>query len=150
MRPFGIKIIIIGFDSNGPSIFQVNVDGNYQRKSYSAQGKGANKVINGVENYSTELENFSTDELMICVFSIYFESLDENRKTPPHENSLSIALLGKNSELFILNENMIKFYLKIFKYKLEKAEERTFEYPRNYEDLETESSIEWSDYDSEP
>ena len=80
MRPFGIKLIIIGFDSTGPSIFNLNVDGNYQRKCYSAQGKGANKVINAIENHSTELKYFSTDELMIGVFSIYFKSFDENEK----------------------------------------------------------------------
>lgn len=45
---------------------------------------------------------------------------------------------------------MIKFYGKIFKTNLEKSEESTIERFQDHGDWETESSIDWSTYDSEP
>lgn len=148
-RPFGIKFLMIGYDTTGPSIIDFNPDGSFQRQNYSAQGKGANKVLSSIENFSGEFIDFSVDELIITIFFIYSESPGDNHVNQAFEKSFSISFLGKNSELLVLRENIIQFYLKIFQNKIKKQTENQIEKTRDIDNWDTDSSVDWSTYDSE-
>jgi len=113
LRPFGIKLTMIGYDSTGPLIFDFNSDGSYQRSKYSVKGKDSNKILCYLDQFVNKFDDFSLDELILKTILIFSESTKNSKKFFVKEDSIFLSVLGKNSEMFILKEKMIKFYLKI-------------------------------------
>jgi 20S proteasome alpha/beta subunit len=150
LRPFGIQLIIIGYDSSGPLIFDFNNDGSYERQIYSAQGKGSNKILGNIDQLSDTLEDYSTDELINIIFKVYSKSISKFQKNKLAENPFFLTLIGKNLELFILKENLIKLYLENFQKIDYENEGQDFKTPLTSSNFDTDSSLEWSSYESEP
>ena len=145
-RLFGIKSILIGYDSTGPLIFDFSHDGNYQRSNYSAQGIGSNKIIGLIEQFSDKFERLSLDELMVRSLTIYKQSLGKSTKNIINEKQVFFSILGKNLELTVFREKMIKFYLQNFYKKIENATNNI----NTSIKMNFKSTIDWNDYDSEP
>ena len=149
IRPFGIKTLILGYDSNGPVMFDINVDGNFRRTAFLAQGKSSNKISGHFAEISNEIDNLSIDELITRILLLYLETLMEKERGSLSENSICLSFLGKNSEMIILKEKIINFYLKIHKKKSfeEKANSKE---KMEFDTLhDTDSSFEWSTYEAE-
>ena len=142
IRLFGVKLILIGFDSLGPFLFDFNPDGSFQEVNYSAQGKGSNKIVGILQEFSKKFENYTLDELLCQTILFYIKSLDDSKKKTINENSICLSSIGKNLEMVVLKELILKYYLKIF-------QKRDFwEHEKNEID-ESESAIQWSTYESD-
>lgn len=148
MRPFGIKLIMIGYDSVGPCIFDFDADGNFQRRNFSVQGKNSNKILSYMEEF--ESENFSVDELVIKIISIYSESIKESEKIGVDKHSFLLSLIGKNLELVVLNEKIIEFYLNIFQQRGVGFCENNSDLGTTSKNVDFESTSDWSNYESDP
>ena len=149
-RPFGIRIIMIGYDSTGPVIFDFDINGDFQRKIYSAQGKGSNKILGYSEKIKNELENHSLDELIVQAIQIYIESQKDSEKKEFDEKSFVLSFIGKNSELVILKEKTVDFYLKMLQKKNFLSKNNCIESNYDFQDFESDKTSEWSAYDSDP
>jgi len=150
LRPFGIKMILVGYDSTGPSIFDFNCDGSFQRRMFSAKGKDSIKILAYIDQFSNKLEDFSWDELLLKTILIYIESFKNSEKKKINGDSIFLSLLGKNAEMFILKENMVSFYLKLhqkMEYKFENKYIKSFANSNNYE---IDSGVDSSTFDSDP
>jgi 20S proteasome alpha/beta subunit len=152
MRPFGIKLIMIGYDSTGPLIFDFDNDGNFKGHKFSVQGKNSNKVLSTMEEFENENENenFSLDELVVKIILIYSESIKEVEKRGVDNHSVLLSLIGKNLELFVLNKKIMEFYLNIFQKRGEKVSENYFDLETIIKNVDSESTCDWSSYDSDP
>jgi|NorSeaMetagenome_1021524.scaffolds.fasta_scaffold16083_2 20S proteasome subunit alpha 6 len=145
-RLFGVKLILIGYDSSGPFLFDFNPDGSFQEFNYSTQGKGLNKILGILQEFSKKFENFSLDELLCQIIFFYIKSLENSKKKTINENSICLSSIGKNLEMFVLKELTLKYYLKIFQKRNTGEKENYLE--KNEVD-ESESTIQWSTYESD-
>jgi len=149
-RPFGIRIIMIGYDSTGPVIFDFDINGCFQRRIYSAQGKGSNKILGYSEQLKMELEDYSLDELIVQAIQIYILSQKGSEKKEFDEKSVVLSFIGKNSELVILKEKTVDFYLKLLQKKFFLSKNNSIESNLDFQDFESDKTSEWSAYDSDP
>ena len=148
-RLFGIKLILVGYDSSGPFLFEFNPDGSFQETNYAGQGKGSNKIIGLMQEFSKKLENFSLDELINQILLFYIKSIENSKRKTINENSICLSSIGKNLETIVLREMIIKFYLKIFQKRNCEVNKSYSERNENDDSDEFESIVQWSTYESD-
>ena len=106
--------------------------------------------MGNIDQLSDTLEDYSTDELINIIFKVYSKSISKFQKNKLAENPFFLTLIGKNLELFILKENLIKLYLENFQKIDYENEGQDFKTPLTSSNFDTDSSLEWSSYESEP
>ncbi|ABW97917.1 prsA6 (nucleomorph) [Hemiselmis andersenii] len=111
-RPYGVSVVIGGYDSNGPQLFLISPDGIVQKFRKLITGSNEQFEIQFLERnlhlFNQRNQKFSIDELL---FSFYL-SLGHGLK-----NRVKFALVGRKTPWFIANKKFTEFFLKNFKKK---------------------------------
>mmetsp|Transcript_3526 Transcript_3526/g.9121 ORF Transcript_3526/g.9121 Transcript_3526/m.9121 type:complete len:292 (-) Transcript_3526:4144-5019(-) len=112
-RPYGVSVVIGGYDSNGPQLFSISPDGVVQKFRRLITGSNEQFEIQFLERnlqpFSQSLQKISVDELLYN----FFFSLGHDF----FKNHVRFALVGRKTPWFILNLCSKDFFIKNFKKK---------------------------------
>jgi len=106
VRPFGVSLLVAGFDDDGPQLYQVDPSGSYWAWKASAIGKNANNAKTFLEkryNKDMELEDAINTAIL---------TLKEGFEGAITEENIEIAVVGADKKFRLLTEQEVKDYVK--------------------------------------
>ncbi|KAM5587144.1 proteasome subunit alpha type-2-A [Rosa sericea] len=105
VRPFGVSLLVAGFDDSGPQLFQVDPSGSYFSWKASAMGKN-------VSNAKTFLEKRYTDEIELedAVHTAIL-TLKEGFEGQISGKNIEIGIIGEDKIFRVLSPAEIEDYL---------------------------------------
>jgi len=105
VRPFGVSLLIAGFDSKGPQLFQVDPSGSYWAWKATAIGKNMVNAKTFLEKrYNEELE--LEDAIHTAILT-----LKEGFEGEMDEHNIELALIGDDQKFRILTPAQLKDYI---------------------------------------
>jgi len=105
VRPFGVSLLIAGFDELGPQLFQVDPSGSYWAWKASAIGKNMVNAKTFLEKrYNEEIE--LEDAIHTAILT-----LKEGFEGQMNENNIEIGVIGEDKKFRILTAAQIKDYI---------------------------------------
>ena len=105
VRPFGVSLLVAGYDTKGPQLYQVDPSGAYWAWKASAIGKNylnANTFLE--KRYSTEMEIEEAVHTAILTLKEGFEGAMD-------ENNIEIGIIKEDKTFVKLTPAVIKDYL---------------------------------------
>ncbi|RYQ86103.1 hypothetical protein Ahy_A10g047459 [Arachis hypogaea] len=105
VRPFGVSLLVAGFDDNGPQLYQVDPSGSYFSWKASAMGKN-------VSNAKTFLEKRYTDDMELddAVHTAIL-TLKEGFEGQISGKNIEIGIIGSDKKFRVLTPAEIDDYL---------------------------------------
>eukprot|EP00919_Chromeraceae_sp_WS-2016_P028992 GHVR01068798.1.p1 GENE.GHVR01068798.1~~GHVR01068798.1.p1 ORF type:complete len:119 (+),score=18.79 GHVR01068798.1:432-788(+) len=106
VRPFGISLLVAGYDDNGPQLFQVDPSGAYFGWKSSAIGKNMQNAKTFLEkryNGEVELEDAINTAIL---------TLKEGFEGAMTEENIEIGVIGEDRKFRVLSPAEVKEYLK--------------------------------------
>lgn len=106
VRPFGVSLLVAGFDDDGPQLYQVDPSGSYWAWKASAIGKNATNAKTFLEkryNKDMELEDAINTAIL---------TLKEGFEGAITEQNIEIAVVGTDKKFRVLSEQEVKDYVK--------------------------------------
>ena len=106
VRPFGVSLLIAGFDESGPHLYQVDPSGSYWAWKASSIGKNMTNVNTFLEkryNENIDLE----DAIHTAILS-----LKENFDGTMTSKNVEVAVVRADKQVHIFSLDEIKDYLK--------------------------------------
>ncbi|KHN48891.1 Proteasome subunit alpha type-2-A [Glycine soja] len=105
VRPFGVSLLVAGFDDNGPQLYQVDPSGSYFSWKASAMGKN-------VSNAKTFLEKRYTDDMELddAVHTAML-TLKEGFEGQISGKNIEIGIIGADKKFRVLTPAEIDDYL---------------------------------------
>ncbi|CAL5335378.1 unnamed protein product [Camellia sinensis] len=105
VRPFGVSLLVAGFDDKGPQLYQVDPSGSYFSWKASAMGKN-------VSNAKTFLEKRYTDDMELddAVHTAIL-TLKEGFEGQISEKNIEIGIVGTDKKFRVLTPSEIADYL---------------------------------------
>jgi len=105
VRPFGVSLLIAGYDSQGPQLFQVDPSGSYW--AWKATAIGKNMV-----NAKTFLEKRYGDDLELeDAIHTAILTLKEGFEGEMNENNIELAVISDDKKFRILTPAQVRDYL---------------------------------------
>ena len=105
MRPFGVSLLIAGYDHNGPSLYQVDPSGSYWGWKASAIGKN-------MVNAKTFLEKrYMEDMELEDAIHTAILTLKEGFDGQMTEKNVEVGVVGEDGMFRILSAAEVKDYL---------------------------------------
>jgi len=105
VRPFGVSLLIAGFDEQGPQLFQVDPSGSYWAWKASAIGKNminAKTFLEKRYNEDIELE----DAIHTAILT-----LKEGFEGEMTENNIELGIIGEDKKFRVLTPSQVKDYI---------------------------------------
>ncbi|CAL8149321.1 unnamed protein product [Prunus armeniaca] len=111
VRPFGVSLLVAGFDDSGPQLYQVDPSGSYFSWKASAMGKN-------VSNAKTFLEKRYTDDMELddAVHTAIL-TLKEGFEGQISGKNIEIGIIGTDKKFRVLTPAEIEDYLAEVEYK---------------------------------
>lgn len=105
VRPFGVSLLIAGYDEDGPQLFQVDPSGSYW--AWKATAIGKNHI-----NAKTFLEKRYNDDIELeDAIHTAILTLKEGFEGELNENNIEIGIIGEDKNFKILTSTQIKDYI---------------------------------------
>jgi 20S proteasome subunit alpha 2 len=105
VRPFGVSLLIAGYDDNGPQLYQVDPSGSYFSWKASAMGKN-------VSNAKTFLEKRYTEDMELDdAIHTAILTLKEGYEGQISSNNIEIGIIRADREFKVLSPSEIKDFL---------------------------------------
>jgi 20S proteasome subunit alpha 2 len=105
VRPFGVSLLMGGWDDDGPHLFQVDPSGSYWAWKASAIGKN-------MKNAKTFLEKrYSADIELEDAIHTAIQTLKEGFDGQMTAENIDIAVIGEDRKFRVLGEEAIRDYL---------------------------------------
>lgn len=119
-RPFGLSILIAGFDFDGtPHLYQTDPSGTYHEWKADAIGRSAKTVREFLEKHYAEELVASDEETIKLALKALLEVVQSGSKT------MEVAIMKRGEPLQMLDSNVIDKYIQIIeKEKEEEAEKK--------------------------
>lgn len=105
VRPFGVSLLIAGYDDDGPQLYQVDPSGSYWAWKASAIGKNATNAKTFLEKrYDPEMELEDAIHTAILTLKEGFEgSVDEK--------NIEIGIIGEDRKFRVLTSEEVEVYV---------------------------------------
>ena len=107
-RPYGVGLLVGGYDATGPHLFQTCPSGNYFEFYAMAIGSRSQAAKTYLERKYKTFPEASRDELIRHALHAVKESLQEGELTG---KNCSLAIVGKGGKFEILEEESIQPYI---------------------------------------
>jgi len=106
VRPFGVSLLLAGYDDNGPQLYQVDPSGAYWAWKASAIGKNANSAKTFLEKrYNPDMELDDAIHTAILTLKEGFEGEID-------ETNIEIGIVSQEDKTFrVLDESELKDYI---------------------------------------
>merc|ERR1719190_163832 len=106
VRPFGISLMMAGYDDNGPQLFQVDPSGSYFGWKASAIGK------NHVNAKAFLEKRFTEDMELEDAIHVAILTLKEGFEEAITADNIEISVIGSDRKFRVLTPEEVKDYLK--------------------------------------
>ena len=107
-RPYGVGLLIAGYDRTGPRLFRTCPDANYYEYNCIAIGNRSQAANSFLEKNLEKFSNMSKDELI----KIALEAMKKAEDVTIKENNIDIIIVGKDEKTKLLNSDEKGCYLK--------------------------------------
>lgn len=105
VRPFGVSLLVAGFDEQGPQLYQIDPSGSSWAWKAAAIGKAAKNAQTSLEKqYNPDME---LEDAVHTALSI----LKENHEGALTEHNVEVGVVDKNNEFKRLSTSDIATYL---------------------------------------
>lgn len=105
VRPFGVSLLVAGFDDSGPNLWQVDPSGSYWAWKASAIGKNSSNAKTFLEKrYDPEMELDDAIHTAILALKIGFEGAVT-------EENIEIGIVDESREFRVLKPSQVKDYI---------------------------------------
>ena len=111
-RPYGVGLLVIGYDQTGPHLFETDPSGNFY--DYHAQGIGARSqaaktyLEKKFESFPDESAEGMIKHAIIALRETIGKGKDEEKLT---QDNCAVGIVGKDQEFKILSVDEVKSYL---------------------------------------
>ena len=107
-RPYGVGLLIAGYDRTGPRLFRTCPTANFYEYNCVAIGSRCQTANSFLENNLDKFPNMSKDELI----KIALEAARKAEDVKVDGNNLDVIIVGKNETTKLLTVQEIDNYLK--------------------------------------
>uniref|UniRef100_A0A6B2LG53 Proteasome alpha-type subunits domain-containing protein n=1 Tax=Arcella intermedia TaxID=1963864 RepID=A0A6B2LG53_9EUKA len=108
VRPFGVSLMVAGYDDKGPQLYQVDPSGSYFAWKASAIGRGMVAAKSFLElRAQDELPNLTTDDAIHRAIRI----LKEGFQGEIDENNIEVGVVGEDRKFITLSAAKIRDFL---------------------------------------
>ena len=107
-RPFGVGLLIAGFDRSGPRLFRTCPSANFYEYNCVAIGNRCQAANSFLENNLEKFPNMNKDELI----KIALEATRKAEDVKVDGNNLDVIIVGKDETTTLLSAQEIDNYLK--------------------------------------
>ena len=114
-RPYGVGLLIAGFDRTGPRLFRTCPSANYYEYHCVAIGSRCQAANSFLENNLEKLADMNKDELI----KIALEAARKAEDVKVDGNNLDVIIVGKDETTKLLSFEEIKNYLKRVENKMD-------------------------------
>jgi len=105
VRPFGVSLLVAGYDDDGPQLYQVDPSGSYWAWKASAIGKNSTNAKTFLEKrYNPEME--LEDAINTAILT-----LKEGFEGAINEENIEIGIVGQDRNFHVLSPSQVKDYL---------------------------------------
>lgn len=105
VRPFGVSLLMAGYDSNGPQLYQIDPSGSYFAWKASAIGKN-------MTNAKTFLEKrYSEDMELEDAIHTALLTLKEGFEGQISGSNIEVAIVGEDRKFRVLTPSEVSDYL---------------------------------------
>jgi len=109
-RPYGVGLLVIGYDQTGPHLYETSPSGNYYDYKAMAIGARSQSAKTYLEKHFGSFENLSLDELIKHSLLALRETLQSSSDGLTAKNC-SVGIVGENHDLKILEGDALASYL---------------------------------------
>ena len=114
-RPYGVGLLIAGFDRTGPRLFRTCPSANFFEYNCVAIGSRCQAATSFLENNMEKLSNMSKDDLI----KIALEAAIKAEDVKLNGNNLDIIIVGKDETTKLLTIEEIDEYIKAINNKMD-------------------------------
>ena len=114
-RPYGVGLLIAGFDMTGPRLFRTCPSANFYEYNCVAIGSRCQAATSFLENNIDRLPNMSKDDLI----KIGLEATKKAEDVKINGNNLDVIVVGKDEATKLLGVEEIDEYLKSIDNKMD-------------------------------
>mmetsp|Transcript_36344 Transcript_36344/g.102671 ORF Transcript_36344/g.102671 Transcript_36344/m.102671 type:complete len:268 (-) Transcript_36344:40-843(-) len=119
-RPYGVGLLVAGFDVSGPHLFQTCPSGNYYEYNAIAIGARSQAAKTYLERKFEGFPEMSLDALIHEGLQALSASVADGELTT---SNCTIAVVGKDTDLTILEDSLLEPYIAALKDEAEPAAE---------------------------
>jgi 20S proteasome subunit alpha 6 len=109
-RPYGVGLLVIGYDETGSHLYETSPSGNYYDFKAQAIGARSQSARTYLEKNYQQFENLPLDELIKHALLALRETTQSSSE-PLNFKNCSIGIVGINQPFIILEESKIQPYL---------------------------------------
>jgi 20S proteasome subunit alpha 6 len=110
-RPFGVGLLIAGYDSTGPHLFQTCPSGNYYEYLSMAIGSRSQSAKTYLERMYSHFEDCDVDALAKHAITALRETVASSKDTELTSENTAIAIVGKDKAFTIYENEDVKPFL---------------------------------------
>uniref|UniRef100_A0A6B2LFC3 Proteasome alpha-type subunits domain-containing protein n=1 Tax=Arcella intermedia TaxID=1963864 RepID=A0A6B2LFC3_9EUKA len=116
-RPYGVGLLIVGYDTLGPHLYETDPSGNYFDFKAQSVGARSQSARTYLEKHFQSFENASREDLIRHGLRALRECLTEKKnekdKEPDtlDEENCSVGIVGKDEKFTVLTKEQLRHYL---------------------------------------
>jgi 20S proteasome alpha/beta subunit len=124
-RPYGVGLLIAGFDRTGPRLFRTCPSANFYEYNCVAIGSRCQAATSFLENNLEKLPNMSKDDLI----KIALEATKKAEDVKVNGKNLDVIIVGKDETTKLLSTEEIDEYIKAIDNKMDLSQIIVKKYP---------------------
>jgi len=109
-RPYGVGLLVIGYDTSGPHLYQTSPSGNYYDYHAQAIGSRSQSARTYLERTYAEYKSASADELIRHSLKALRETASGTESGLTTKNT-AIAIVGKDKSFTVITGDALKAHL---------------------------------------
>jgi 20S proteasome subunit alpha 6 len=110
-RPYGVGLLVIGYDQTGAHLFETCPSGNYFEYKAQAIGARAQSARTYLEKKFEEFEDCTLEELIRHGLTALGETIGSQEETGLTPDNTSVAVVGQNQSFKLIEGAQLKPYL---------------------------------------
>lgn len=110
-RPYGVGLLVAGYDATGPHLFQTCPSGNYYEYYAMAIGSRSQGAKTYLERTFEQFPELSLEELTKHALLALRETVSSSKDTDLNSENTAIAVVGKGNAFTIYEDDNVKPYL---------------------------------------
>ena len=113
-RPFGINILICGYDKNGSNLYEITQDGYFDIELTAAIGTESDINKKLIKQTDLNFQSLSVDELIYYSTQFMFKGQNQFVNYLHFKKQYDIFLVGKKSKFTFFNSKISQFFNKSY------------------------------------
>lgn len=110
-RPYGVGLLVIGYDSNGPHLFETSPNANHYEYVGHAIGARSQSARTYIEKVAQELDEAPLEKLIKIGVNALRESLQSNSSEEVNSQNCSIAVVGEDTPLKVYDGDDVQQFV---------------------------------------